>query len=166
MVPEHIKSEIQKTIKDFAEGNLTENALKLFQTLSYDTDRQAPLNKSAFVEFKDNFITPEKSFNESKALCSKWKYVDLLFQLSKEEIFKRNSLFNTKRVDNTIIETYLFFTIELAKTGYTRTALSKITREVNKLFPMPVMILFKYGNTLTLSCVLQGGSAKFVFCYS
>ena len=104
MVSERIKSEIQKTIKDFAEGNLTENALKLFQTLGYDTDRQAPLNKPAFVEFNDNFITPEKNFNESKALCSEWKYVNLLFQLSKEEIFKQNSSFDTKRVDRLTIQ--------------------------------------------------------------
>jgi len=155
MVDDGVKNNIGEAIKAFEKGNLSENALKLFQTLGYNTDRQSPLSKPVFAEFRDDCITPEKSFNESKALCSEWEYVDLLFQLSKEEVLKQTSLFDTKQVDNTIIETYLFFAIELSREHYTRTALSNITREVNKLFPMPVMILFKYGNTLTLSVIYR-----------
>ena len=52
-----------------------------------------------------------------------------------------------------LIETYLFFVIELKGDHYIRGNLSSITREVNKVFPMPVMILFKHGNTLTLSVI-------------
>jgi len=37
--------------------------------------------------------------------------------------------------------------------GYSRTQLAGITREINKLFPMPVMILFRHGDTLTLSII-------------
>ena len=147
------KNKIQQAIKDFAENNLTKSAINLFQTLGYNTDRQAPLTQKNFNEFKDDYVDQEKNFNEDKALCNEWIYVDLLFQLSKEEILKQSSLFDTKQVDNTVIETYLFFSIELNNKSYTRTALSNITREVNKLFPMPVMILFKHGNTLTLSVI-------------
>ena len=63
------------------------------------------------------------------------------------------SLFNTKQVDKTIIETYLFFAIELSKKEYNRTDLSNITREINRLFPMPVMVFFNYGNKLTFSVI-------------
>lgn len=148
-----LKTQIQQAISAFAQGDLTTSALNLFQVLGYDTGRQAPLTQKNFEEFKEDYIDQDKNFNEEKALCSDWTYVDLLFQLSKEEISRQNSLFDTKQVDNTIIETYLFFTIELSRKSYTRTALSNITREVNKLFPMPVMILFKHGNTLTLSVI-------------
>lgn len=68
-------------------------------------------------------------------------------------MLKQTSLFDTKKVDSTVIETYLFFAIELSKEQYSRTELSLITREVNRLFPMPAMILFKHGNTLTLSVI-------------
>jgi len=148
-----IKNKIQQAIKAFAENDLTNSAVKLFQILGYNTDRRAPLAQKSFDEFKDNYIDHDKNFNENKALCEEWTYVDLLFQLSKEEISKQRSLFDTKQVDNTIIETYLFFSIELSQKSYTRTALSNITREVNKLFPMPVMILFRHGNTMTLSVI-------------
>ena len=36
---------------------------------------------------------------------------------------------------------------------FTRTDLANITREINKLFPMPAFILFKRGNCLTLSVI-------------
>ena len=152
MTTEDIKSEIKHSLIAFESGNLTQNALKLFQALGYVTERQAPLHKTTFAEFKDTYIDGKK-FDETKAKASEWKYVDLLFQLSKEEVLKQTSLFDTKKVDSTVIETYLFFAIELSKEQYSRTELSLITREVNRLFPMPAMILFRHGNTLTLSVI-------------
>ncbi len=146
------KQKINQTIRSFSQGNLTENALKLFQALGYNTELNAPLTKPTYPEFKDAFVGSKK-FREDKARTSEWKYVDLLFQLSKDQVTKQNSLFDTKKVDRTIIESYLFFTIELKKDQYSRTELSLITREVNRLFPMPVMILFKYNSLLTLSII-------------
>jgi len=152
MTAEDRKIEISNSLKSFASGNLTSNALKFFETLGYITDRQAPLHIPTFEEFKETYIDGRK-FDETKAKVEEWEYVDLLFQLSEYEVLNQTSLFDTKRVNNTIIETYLFFVIELRKEQYTRTELSFITREVNRLFPMPVMILFKYSNTLTLSVI-------------
>jgi type I restriction-modification system DNA methylase subunit len=147
------KIKIDKCIKAFSKGSLSQNALDLFAALGYNTDRQAPLPRPTYKEFKAAWAESSSRFNEDTALVKEWKCVDLLFQLSKNEVTQQNSLFDTKRVDSTIIETYLFFAIELSGSSYSRTALSQITREVNKLFPMPVMILFKTDGCLTLSVI-------------
>src|SRR3954466_7605977 len=147
MTEEQTKTEIKLSLQVFESGNLTFNSLNLFKKLGYITERQAPLHKPTFIEFKESYIVGKK-FDETKAKAKEWKYVDLLFQLSKEEVLKQTSLFDTKKVDSTVIETYLFFVIELSKEQYSRTELSLITREVNRLFPMPAMILFKHGSTL------------------
>jgi adenine-specific DNA-methyltransferase len=162
MTAEQIKTNIKEALQSFAKGNITEKSLELFEELGYITSRRAPLYKPTYTEFKDTYIGDRK-FDETKAKASEWKYVDLLFQLSKEEVLKQMSLFDTKQVNRTIIETYLFFVIELERTPstsgrageglYSRTELSIITREVNRLFPMPAMILFKHGKTLTLSVI-------------
>jgi len=152
MTTEQIKTNTKEALQSFAKGNLTERSLNLFETLGYVTDRRAPLHKPTYEEFKDTFISEQK-FDEIKAITDDWNYVDLLFQLSNEEIRKLTSLFDTKKVDNTIIEAYLFICIELRHENYSRTQLSMITREVNKLFSMPVMVLFKYGKFLTLSVI-------------
>jgi len=147
------KHKIEAALKTFSLGNLSENALALFSVLGYNTDRQAPLDKPNYANFKETFFISQSKFNEEKARVKDWQYVDLLFQLSKEEIRKQISLFDTKKVDQTIIETYLFFAISLSQDQYSRTELSNITREVNRLFPMPVMILFKHGQYLTLAVI-------------
>lgn len=153
MAAKDIKQEIERSLKAFTSGNLRDSGMKLFQALGYITERQAPLSKPTYSVFRDDFVRNEKAFDEKKALTGEWKTVDLLFQLTKLEVLKQISLFDTQKVDNTIIEAYLFFCIELKGEQYPRTALSSITREVNKLFPMPAMILFKHGNSLTLSVI-------------
>lgn len=153
MTAEQIKNDINFSIQDFTNGNFTVNALKFFNVLGYVTERQAPFHKKTKEEFAETFISPEKKFDKAKAKYNEWKYIDLLFQLSKEEVLKQTSLFDTKKVDSTVIETYLFFAIELIQEQYSRTDLSLITREVNRLFPMPAMILFRHGSTLTLSVI-------------
>lgn len=153
MTAEQTKTDLKLSLQAFASGNFTSNALSLFQVLGYVTERQAPLHKKTKEEFTETFVSSEKKFDKVKSRFSEWKYVDLLFQLSKEEVLKQTSLFDTKKVDSTVIETYLFFAIELSKEQYSRTELSLITREVNRLFPMPAMILFRYGKILTLSVI-------------
>ncbi len=148
------KRKIKKSIQAFLDGNLTENALALFDTLGYITSRRSSLVQPNFESFKSAYVDPQtRTFREDKALVNDWKYIDLLFQLSKDEAAQYTSLFDTQQVDNTIIEAYLFFTIELSGKNYTRTELSIITREINRVFPMPVMILFKHGKSLTLSII-------------
>src|SRR4030066_2517975 len=117
MTDKEVKLAIQSAIADFSKETLTDQAIHLFKTLCYNTERQNPFISKNYKEFKDNYgeCFEEKKFNEEKALVKEWKSVDLLFQLTQEELSDQQILFDTKRVDNTIIETYLFFAIELIK---------------------------------------------------
>jgi len=161
MNEKELKNLIKASILSFADGNLTNNSLSLFKSLGYKTDRQSPFREKNYRFFKDSFLDGNVSFKEEKALVKDWKYVDLLFQLTKDELAIAISSplvgegqgEGKTRVDRTIIETYIFFVIELVNENYNRTDLSKITREINKVFPMPVMILFKHGSLLTLSII-------------
>ncbi|MDP3442110.1 MAG: hypothetical protein Q8T08_04550, partial [Ignavibacteria bacterium] len=148
-----VKTNIQKALNAFSKGNLTSNSLGLFTKLGYNTERQSSLDTRTYKEFEENYVNDNPKFKSDKAKITEWKYVDLLFQISRSEITLQKSLFDTGRVDNKIIESYLFIAIELSGKNYSRTDLSSVTREVNKLFPMPVMILFKYDDLLTLSII-------------
>jgi hypothetical protein len=151
-----LKQSIIRTLGYFASGNLADNACSLFETLGYRVDKRTSLDKPTAQSFFDSFAQ-ERAFNPETALLRDWQFVDLLFQLTRDEITGSNQLRiafgDTSRVDNTIIESYLFFAIALSGSTYTRTQLAAITREVNKLFPMPVMLVFKHGQTLTLSII-------------
>ncbi len=148
-----IKHSISEALKAFMDGNLTASAISFFQTLGYNTTRQEPLGSPTYTGFYESYAARNTRFRADKAYVDEWTYVDLLFQLSKDELSTQMGTFDTGRVDNTIIESYLFFVIGLSGAQYTRTALSQITREINKIFPMPAMLLFKHGSTLTLSII-------------
>lgn len=155
-IKQNIKESIQQFDPSTTQGSLSSSALHLFQTLGYNTDRQQPLSSPTYKEFQSSYITnndKKDKFSEERAQTKDWQYIDLLFQLSSEEVTPLLPGFTTQKVDDTIIESYLFFVVELSKDAYSRSTLSQITREVNKLFPMPVMILFKYGTNLSMAII-------------
>jgi len=153
MTDKELKLAIQQAIIAFSKSPVYKASIGLFKTLGYNTERQNPLLHKSYDDFKDSFLGTDSPFNEEKACVKEWKSIDLLFQLTADEVSRQSSLFNTKQVDNTIIETYLFFSIELSKAEYNRTQLAQITREINKVFPMPVLIVFKHGESITLSVI-------------
>jgi len=148
-----IKLSIKNAIAGFKANELFENSISLFNTLGYNTARQNRLDNNSYSYFKNAFIDADDNFNEEKALTNDWIKIELLFQLTNEEVTGLTNMFSSGKVDNTIIESYLFFAVELKGTNYSRTKLSAITREINKLFSMPVMLLFFYDEKLTLSVI-------------
>jgi tRNA1(Val) A37 N6-methylase TrmN6 len=151
-MPVDQKQQIEDSIKQFADGNLFENAINLFNALKYDTHLQAPLDDPSWEVFQQMYVSNGR-FNEKMALASDWKYVNILFQLSENAIKQQIDLFSAGRFDSSIMYSFLYICIELNKEHYTKTQLSQITRELNKVFAMPVMVLFKTGSFLTLSLI-------------
>lgn len=151
-----LKQDIKQSLDRCLHGNLADCAQNLFKTLGYQTDKSMRLEFPTAQEFRNQF-TQDKGFNDEIARVRDWRFVDLLFQLTRDEITGSEQISlnfsDSPRIDNTIIESYLFFAIELADSLYSRSQLAGITRELNKLFLMPVMLVFKHGKMLTLSII-------------
>ena len=147
------KQNIQSALAAFKTGSLSQNAITLFDALGYNTTRQQPFQQKTWAYFNDYYVSDNSNFNSEAAKVSQWQSVDLLFQLSIDEVSDQQTLFATHQVEQTIIESYLFFALELIPEAYSRTELAHITREINKVFSMPVMILFKHGDNITLSVI-------------
>lgn len=144
--------EVQTALHAFATGDLSANAIDLFKTLGYESERRIEFEDRS----KDDFlgqVQEASNFNEKNAAIDEWKYVDMLFQLTESELKDQNLLFDADKAYDDRYPSYLFFTIELSEPTYNRTKLSQITREVNKVFAVPAMILFKYGEYLTLAVI-------------
>jgi adenine-specific DNA-methyltransferase len=151
------KVKIVEALKAFASGSLASNAIHLFDTLGYRSSKTLQLEPntvSGLLELANlsDFLNP------SKAHAEDWKSVDFLFQTTDEEI--RNLADGSLNFDSKAdphsdkqIESYIFLAIELRQDFYSRAMLADITREINRLFPMPSLVLFKHGPTLTLSVI-------------
>jgi len=148
-----VRKKIEKAINAFSESPLFDSAIMLFDSLGYNTEaKQNRLFQNTVEGFLDVFPAGETGMDIEKAQTENWRSVELLFQLTAEELGIDRKVSKTK-INDKIIESYLFFAIELKAAEYKRGQLSKITRELNRAFVMPVMVLFKYGNSLTLSVI-------------
>jgi len=158
MNPIQTKQAIQSALGGFAAKPLATAAVSLLECIGYKSDKRLPLDPNT----PDNFLTTfaqGRQLNPDHALLADWQSVDFLFQLTDDEVRaggggNQQFLFDSKgKYNGAAMESYLFFAIALQKPHYTRTELAGITRAVNRLFPMPVMLLFRHGDTLTLAVI-------------
>ena len=151
------KKAIEQALHEFASGDLSENAKKLFKELGYESERTRHLRPNTPERFLSVFtLEDDPDFNPERALLEEWESVDLLFQLMEEHIRNNDQVeidFGSGDIDDTRMESYLFFAIKLSGDQYSRTQLSQITREINRPFDMPAMILFQHGGALTFAVI-------------
>ncbi|MER9103971.1 Eco57I restriction-modification methylase domain-containing protein [Mesorhizobium sp. M0848] len=156
--------QVQRALKALASKTTREAATELFSALGYDSRKTVNLDgaPSSFLKFVDR---DGRLASKREAQIEKWQRVDFLFQLTNDEIpilaqgipelFAGQQDYRTS-----IIESFVFIAIELADEEWSRGALAGITREVNRLFPMPAVILFKHGRFGSLSVIDRRPSRK------
>lgn len=145
--------QIEEAIQSFNSKKLYESSLAFYKALDYQSNKTERISPNNFEGFIDSFNLPKNSINKEKAFVSHWKHIEFIFQVADSEITRVQSLFDTGEVDKNEYQSFLFFTIQLKDDSYKRSELVKITREVNDPFKMPVVVLFHYGNKLTLSII-------------
>ncbi|MBD1885594.1 sigma-70 family RNA polymerase sigma factor [Microcoleus sp. FACHB-45] len=148
------KASINQALSSFAKGKLADNARNLFFALGYRSDKTLPF----YPNSSDNFIVEFDIYhklNSQKALLEEWLSVDFLFQFTGTEIADNDEFveFDTSSGESAFFTSYLFFAIALRRSAYTIEQLDGIVREINKILPMPAIVLFQHGETLTLSII-------------
>jgi hypothetical protein len=149
-----LRDKITTSLQDFRSKPLRQAALSLLDTLGYRSDRTLDIkgSKHAFLDLIASQGGQTK-FDESKALFADWKSADILFQLSDADISRERSLFKDTKIQPGLLQSYLFFAIDLKGRDYARGKLSAIARQINRVFPMPVMVLFKHGTCLSIAVI-------------
>lgn len=147
-MPADLRDSIQSALASFAEKPLRAAATGLLGTLGYQSDRTLDLAGSKPQSFLDLIAaqSAQTRFDEAKALFPEWKSADILFQLTDDELSRHTSLFKQTIVKTSLLQSYLFFAIELKGKDYARGKLTGIARQINRVFPMPVMVLIRHGD--------------------
>ena len=150
-----LRQPIQARLQDFSAQPLRKASLALLDTLGYRSDRTLILEGSKPAAFLD--LAQSQSgglkFDPEKALFAEWKSADILFQFTDDDLAATASLFKETDVKTGLLRSYLFLAIELTGTDYTRGKLSAIARQINRVFPMPVMVLLKHGGNLSIAVI-------------
>ncbi len=145
-----LRTTIKEKLTAFSSSELRPASLNLLATLGYESDKTLHIKNASPEAFLEIIPTDKRElFSKDKALFKDWTSADLLFQLTDEELSTEQSLFEDTQVNKSLLKSYLFFAIELngedAKNGqYARGKLTQIARQINRVFPMPVMVLIKH----------------------
>ena len=143
---------ILTVLSGFAAGApLRDCAETLFGVLGYRSTRTADVG--SVTAFLDTFRARERLTEKQRAVFDSWRTVDIVFQVTGEEIADQARLFEGKEFAPGVIESFLFLAVDLEGDDYDRTYLADTTRTVNRLFSMPVVVLFRHGATLSLAVV-------------
>lgn len=148
-----VLTSIKQALQDYSSKGVRQASLDLLQILGYQSDKTLNLENSDPKTFFD-FIKashPASGIDEKNALAKDWVSADLLFQLTDDELSGQSSLFEENEVQVGLLKSYVFFAIELSGASavngtYARGRLTSIARQINRAFPMPVMVLIKHPN--------------------
>ncbi len=147
---------IRQALAAFSTVDVSDASLKLLETLGYTSEKRLdlPSDPEQFVTLVDS----ETIISKSNLLLDSWCAAHFLFQLTNDEIpgLARQQL-SLIGPDSSyrkgVIESFVFLAIEIEDRDWSRTDLTKIVRELNRAFPMPVIVLFAYSGKVSVAII-------------
>ncbi len=154
----NLRSEIAVRLAALAEVPLATGAYSLFGTLGYRSQRRLAINSLPELQ---QLLDQNGSLTDQNAFLSRWRSLDFLFHITDSELVGNGGqgllLDDSTTFEAKEVKSYVFFAVDLTTTALgeppTRTQLSSITRALNRLVPMPVLVLFRHGATVSLAII-------------
>ena len=149
---ETLKKQIKAQLLTFAESPLRDAGTHLLNTLGYHSRRTG--NPGIDAERHRRLRQAARTANAVDTLrLDDWDAFHFLFQVTDEEMHAQQTVFESQTIDDALMQSYIFAALKLSGDAYTRTQLVNITRFLNKQLPQPIMVMFHYGNCLTLAII-------------
>ncbi len=154
-----IKPNIEKALNNFLDNqqSLRETSTTFLNTLGYHSGLVGSdeIDKPRYDRIKE---AAEKTAKPCERLCIKdWKPFSQILQVTDTEINAQltdeSPCFESKAIDTELRSSYMFIAMPLAGDTYTRTQLANITRFISMRIPQPFMMIFRYGDVLTLAII-------------
>ncbi|MES2878544.1 MAG: Eco57I restriction-modification methylase domain-containing protein [Pseudomonadota bacterium] len=151
MSNKQLRAELHTALLNLATGDLRIGATALLGNLGYASHKtlELPMQPQAFAMQVETLLGGSKQLNAIHASLADWQSASFLFQLTNDELpalaaGQASLLLETGGVQAWQVESFVFLAIDLKLGTWSRTRLAAITREVNRLFPMPAVLLFRH----------------------
>ncbi len=146
-----LRTKLRHALQNLSTGELHASASALFKELGYASHKTAdlPNQPQEFVRAIERLLGNSTQLHAANASLPEWKSAAFLFQLTNDELpalaaGQLSLLGDTGGVQAHQVESFVFIAIDLKPRTWSRTDLAKLTREVNRLFPMPAILLFRH----------------------
>ena len=124
----------------------------LLETLGYRSAKTIALDGTPAGFARD--VDPDGRLHAKPARFESWREVRFLFQLTNDEIPMlvrgQVSFPLAEKFGRSIVDSFVFLAVALDGEAWTRGQLSGVTRAINSLFPMPVVVVFRHGERISL----------------
>ena len=151
MSSKQLRADLQTALLNLATGDLRTTATVLLGKLGYASHKtlELPTQPQAFAKEVENLLGGSKQLNPAHASLADWQSAAFLFQLTNDELpalaaGQMSLLLETGGVQAWQVESFVFLALDLKPGTWSRTRLAALTREVNRLFPMPAVLLFRH----------------------
>ena len=151
--------QIASALDSFNQQPLPIAAAGLLKTLGYSSDKSIALSSrpADFVAELRQFSQTPSAFDDARAEVALWRGAHFLFQLTNDEIpslmLGQCSFSTAASVHAQQVESFVFLAIALDGEDWSRSALARITRELNRAFPMPAIVVFRHGMRLSIAVI-------------
>ncbi|MCY4618577.1 MAG: hypothetical protein OXD50_08505 [Chloroflexi bacterium] len=144
------RQQIAGTLNGFAESDLAADAERLLGVLGYRSERTIPDQSGDVANFLSRYPALKPDTKAEAEFGDAAESVHLIFQVTDEEIAGgvQPSLFTCDEFNSGIIRSFLFVAVELGAERYPRGTYARFTREINKRFAMPVVVIFRSDDGL------------------
>ena len=166
MSQEIMRKQIKESLKVLKESpNLFDSACAFFDTLGYRSDRRLGGQSGQPEEFTQNFqsLSGMPNTKTEKFFIQNIRTVQILFQVTEKEIkaeTEQGELFEDNKFQTEDISSFVFLVADLKGEKYTRSDYATLAREISKRLPMPVFVLFRHNDFVSLAFADRRPSKK------
>ena len=146
------RNAIASALQGIATATFTDASRELLTALGYRSDRTLAGQTGNVADFIADFPAKNPGTRSEEAFAEEAAAVQLIFQVTSDEIEiiaqGQQLLFDAVGFDQGLAQSFLFMAVELKGKHYPRSQYISFTREINKRFPAPAVVLFKTADDL------------------
>ena len=148
MIVSDIASQIKDTLARMPSRKFSVATTELLGTLGYRSDLVPDGQTATVDDFVRQYRAPTPDTKSEQSFRKSAASVCILFQFTDQEVAAQGSLFNVASFDTSNARSFLFVAVELKAGSYPRGYYASFTREVNKRWQLPTVVLFRTSSDL------------------
>ena len=145
---------VRDVLSEMPGGDFAKVAENLLGRLGYRSDEALPSETVTVGDFVADYPAPNPDTKSEREFAENTESVRIVSQISDAEISAnaQQSLLDDSAFDTGNARSFLFLAVELKENSYSRGQYAAFTREINKRWQIPSVVLFKTAaNLLTLA---------------
>ena len=150
MIANQTTNRVRDTLSELPDGDFSKTAEKLLGTLGYRGDDAIPSETVTVGDFIVDYPAANPDTRSEQEFVENTQSVRFISQVSDTEITAnaQQALIDASAFDTGNARSFLFLAVELKEDTYSRGQYAAFTREINKRWQFPTVVLFKTAANL------------------